>query len=92
MIVRGGRILKRLLSESNTSLSDFAKRAGVERVTLHRVLHGARWENIPIDLVMRCCRAVGRGLSPEDFESITALPPGEEGEEGPRRRARKEAA
>ena len=58
--------------------AEFAKRAGVSRVTLTQVLSGQRWKYITVDFALKVSIASDGLTSVEDFASVTAVEVSEE--------------
>jgi hypothetical protein len=80
-ITRGGRKLKALIAELSLGTTDVAKATGLDRIAIHRCLHGDYWKHISIDFGM-AIRAFSKGrLALEDFSSMTATPVEKDDEE-----------
>lgn len=75
-ITLGGRKLRKLLARTKpaTKIAVFAQNAGLERVTVYRVMSGDRWRHIDVDFALAVREATNGQVQVEDFASITAIP------------------
>lgn len=87
-ITRGGLKLRELLKRRKLKVTDFAKSAGVNRLSVLRVTNGERWEFISVDFALAIRDATRGAIEVEDFASITSVPLADEEEEEPERRRR----
>lgn len=71
-VTRAGRKLARIMKRLHFGETEMARKLGVERVMLHRVLIGERWKYITVDFALKCVDGTDGEIQIEDFASLTA--------------------